>query len=134
MPLARHRMQRSDFVRAYAQGRRARGGSFSVVVLENGLPHARLGLSVSKRNARQAVHRNRVRRVFREAFRLALAELPPGIDVVMVATEPGLRPRLAETRTTLLALVARALAKPARVPKSTGGDRRTDRTEPPAGP
>jgi ribonuclease P protein component len=87
------------------------------VVLENGLPQARLGLSVSKKNARKAVDRNRVRRVFREAFRLSLAELPPGIDVVMIATEPGLRPRLAETRATLLELVARALKKPPRAPR-----------------
>lgn len=117
MPLERHRMRRSDFTRAYAEGRRAKGPLFSVVVLENGRPHARLGLSVSKRHARRAVDRNRVRRIFREAFRLSLAELAPGIDVVMIATAPGLRPRLAETRTTLLELVARALAKPPRAPR-----------------
>lgn len=110
-PLVRHRLGRSDFTRIYKRGRRARGSGFSVVVLENELDRARLGLSVSKRHARLAVDRNKVRRVFREAFRLEHAALPPGIDVVMIATVPGLVPKLAATRAELRELVERALRK-----------------------
>ena len=50
--------------------------------LENGLPHARLGLSVS-RKVGNAVVRNRWKRLLREAFRLQLAELPSGLDLVI---------------------------------------------------
>ena len=74
-PLEHQRLQRSDFARVYKRGRRAQGALFAVVVLENELGRTRLGLSVSKRHARRAVDRNRVRRVFREAFRLSKSEL-----------------------------------------------------------
>ena len=113
-PLARHRLGGADFTRIYRQGRRAHGALFEVVVLENGREHTRLGLSVSKRRARLAVDRNRVRRVFREAFRLSLAALPAGIDVIMIATVDRLEPELESTRAELVALVGRALKKRAR--------------------
>lgn len=109
--LERHRLKRSDFQRVYKRGRRARGPSFAVVVLENGLAHARLGLSVSKRQAKLAVDRNRVRRLFREAFRLERGALPAGLDVVMIATVPGLVPRLADLRAELVDQVTRAQRK-----------------------
>jgi ribonuclease P protein component len=113
-PLARHRLGRADFARVYAEGRRARGASFTAIVLPNGRDVTRLGLSVSKKHARRAVDRNRTRRILREAFRLSLAELPPGLDVVLVANAPGRAPALADARAALLALVARALARPPR--------------------
>ena len=52
--------------------------------LENGLPYCRLGISASKRKVRMASDRNRVKRLVREAFRLGKAELPEGIDLVVV--------------------------------------------------
>jgi ribonuclease P protein component len=113
MRLARHRLRRSDFERVYQRGRRAQGKGLAVVVLENELGRPRLGLSIAKRHHPSAVRRNRVRRVFREAFRLSKAELPQGIDVVMIATDSA-PVELAATRAELLALVARALRKPPR--------------------
>ena len=55
----------------------------------NGLPHPRLGLSVS-RKVGNAVARNRWKRLIREAFRLTRAGLPNGIDLVVIPrqTEP----------------------------------------------
>lgn len=115
-PLGRQRLLGSDFARIYKRGRRARGSSFGVVVLENELGRTRLGLSVSKRHAKQAVHRNRARRLLREAFRLEHANLPVGIDVVLIAGEPGKPPSLAELRAELVELVQRALRKKPRAP------------------
>jgi ribonuclease P protein component len=114
--LARHRLKPADFTRIYRQGRRAQGAGFTVVVLENGLAHARLGLSVSKKHARGAVQRNRSRRLLREAFRLSLAELPGGLDVVLIAAPGGPPLVLGEVRPALLELVARALRKKPRGP------------------
>lgn len=49
----------------------------------NSLGYSRLGLSVSRRVG-SAVARNRLRRLYREAFRLTRPELPSGIDLVLV--------------------------------------------------
>lgn len=81
----------------YRDGRRARGSILLVVGAPNGLGHPRLGLSVGKKIWKGAVRRNRVRRVFREAFRLSAPELPP-LDLVLVPAQPALKP---ETRATV---------------------------------
>ncbi len=80
----------------------------TVAVAKNGLEHPRLGLSIGKRCQRNAVPRNRVRRVFREAFRLSLRELPSGYDIVLIGSTPKLRPRLDETMGELVHLVRKA--------------------------
>lgn len=49
----------------------------------NGLEHARLGLAISKKALRKAVHRNLVKRLVRESFRLHQADLQ-GRDVVVL--------------------------------------------------
>lgn len=48
----------------------------------NSLPHARLGLIASRKAARRAVDRNRGKRIAREAFRAAHAQLP-AVDLVL---------------------------------------------------
>jgi ribonuclease P protein component len=48
---------------------------------------ARLGLTVGKRVDARSVGRNRIRRVLRETFRLARADLPAGDYVVMAKPE-----------------------------------------------
>lgn len=100
--------RRRDFERAYREGSRARGESLLVVVVENGTAETRLGLSVGRAIQRRAVRRNRVRRVFREAFRLTRHELPRGLDVVMIPARKGLDPRLEEVRAELRRLVPKA--------------------------
>ncbi len=101
----------ADFAAAYREGVRARGDVFVLVARPNGLPYSRLGLSVGKRCWKRAVRRNRVRRVFREAFRLERARLPAGLDLVLIAARAGLDPRLAEARAELCALAWRARRK-----------------------
>jgi ribonuclease P protein component len=101
----------ADFTRVYRQGNRARGLLMTVAVLPNGTEVSRLGLSIGKRVWKKAVPRNRVRRVFREAFRLSYPDLPRGVDVVMIGSAPRIEPQLAATRQELERLVRKALAR-----------------------
>lgn len=73
-----------DFDRAYAARRRRDLGGIIVYGASNGLGVCRLGLSVS-RKVGGAVVRNRVKRLLREAFRAVQADLPKGLDLVIVA-------------------------------------------------
>jgi len=103
-----HIKSKRDFDRAFGQGSRARSELLLVVVAENGLAHSRLGLSVGKRIWKSAVRRNRVRRIFREAFRLSQHELPAGLDLVLVPGQPRLEPALEATRSDLVRLCSKA--------------------------
>ncbi len=54
---------------------------------ENELPHLRIGLSVSRKYG-GAVQRNRLRRLYHEAFRLTRATMPTGIDLILIRAGP----------------------------------------------
>jgi ribonuclease P protein component len=82
LPRERRLRRAGEFKRLYAEGRRLGNERFSVVIRQNELGAARLGLSVAARVARRAVERNRVRRLIRESFRHRQHELPP-LDLVI---------------------------------------------------
>ncbi len=87
--LAKYRIVRdADFRRAYRKRCTAADDQLLLFGHENGLPHPRLGLSVS-RKVGGAVVRNRWKRILREAFRLNQALLPPGVDMVVVPRAAG---------------------------------------------
>ncbi|MBX7168742.1 MAG: ribonuclease P protein component [Pirellulales bacterium] len=113
--LARHRLRHGAlYQRVYRQRNVVSHGPVVVYGNCNELPYPRLGLSVSRRVG-NAVARNRWKRLVREAFRLELARLPQGIDLVVVAKGPQ-PPELSVLRETLVRLaakLARRLAKEA---------------------
>ncbi len=103
--------RKRDFERAFRGGSRARGSILLVIVVPNELAVTRLGLSVGKGVWRRAVQRNRVRRIFREAFRLEQHALPSGVDIVLVPAVKGLWPELGATRAELVQLARKALRR-----------------------
>jgi ribonuclease P protein component len=99
------------FQRAYSQGSRARAEQLLVVAVENGLGTTRLGLSVGKRIWKHAHRRNRVRRVFREAFRQTYADLPVGVDLILIPAVAQLEPDLEQVKRELVLLAHKAHAR-----------------------
>ena len=55
----------------------------TVLAKANQLEHPRLGLAISKKCAKRAVDRNRIKRIIRESFRLNSTTLPP-VDIVVM--------------------------------------------------
>mgnify|MGYP000039712466 CR=1 FL=1 len=80
-----HRLRSAaDFDGVFKTGTRASDPFFTVIALPNTLGSARVGIAVSKRNARRAVDRNRLKRVVRESFRLSPAR-GLSVDLVILA-------------------------------------------------
>jgi ribonuclease P protein component len=101
-----HLRRPADFQLVYDRRRSVSNNWLIVYVRENGLPYLRLGLSVS-RKCGGAPRRNRLRRLYREAFRLTRQEMPVGLDLVLIPRKPE-EPPLAELLRTLPQLVKQA--------------------------
>jgi ribonuclease P protein component len=110
-----HLRRPSDFRRVYERRRSASDAWLIVYGCENGLRFCRLGLSVSRKIG-GAVERNRLRRLYREAFRLTRREMAAGLDLVLIPRTSE-APPLEELKRSLPKLVnqiARKLAREAR--------------------
>ena len=76
-----------EYSRVYSKGNRLKGKGFSLIFLANDLSHSRLGISVH-RLIRGAVHRNRIKRIVREAYRQHCDLFPRSCDIVFTVA-PG---------------------------------------------
>ena len=106
---AEHLRRPADFRRTYDRRRSVSDSWLIVYACENGLPYLRLGLSVS-RKVGQATHRNRLRRLYREAFRLTRHEMPTGLDLVLIPRRPD-APALEVLKRSLPRLVRQVARK-----------------------
>ncbi|MCG6863215.1 MAG: ribonuclease P protein component [Chromatiaceae bacterium] len=73
----------ADFRKVFAQPAKSIDSCFTVLARPNGHRPARIGLAISKKNARRAVDRSRIKRVVRESFRQRRHHLH-GIDLVVL--------------------------------------------------
>ena len=76
----------AEFGRVFAEPARSSDRYFTMLARPAGRAIARLGLTISRRAAKRAVDRNRLKRLAREAFRLQ-HNLPPW-DYIVLA-KPG---------------------------------------------
>src|SRR5438552_19185123 len=81
-----HLRKAADFARVYALRCVARGRHLTVFAAPNSTGALRAGLSVSKKNG-NAVLRNRLKRILREAFRLSRQEQPGGLELILVPVD-----------------------------------------------
>jgi ribonuclease P protein component len=114
-----HLRRTEEFQRVYDRRRSASDRWLIVYGCENGLPHLRLGLSVS-RKVGPAVARNRLRRLYREAFRLTRHEMPVGLDLVLIPRS-GDPPSLDELKLSLPKLARVVAQKLGLAPAAEGG-------------
>lgn len=109
--------QASEFQALRTSSGRLGGRCFYLRYQPNGLPHARLGLAISKRVSKLAVERNRLKRLLRESFRHARAGLP-AVDIVVMARNEAAGRTGAELRADADALWQRLAAAPVPAPAS----------------
>jgi ribonuclease P protein component len=86
----RHRFsERGAFGRLFGGAKRVKGASSLLLVTPGIADASRFGVAVTKRVAKLAVVRNRIKRTAREAFRKHLAK-QAGLDLVLVVNRlPG---------------------------------------------
>lgn len=73
----------AEFSRVFKKAHRSSDRQLTILAALNDVGFPRLGLAISKKHARRAVDRNRIKRLIRESFRQNLASLPSADFVVM---------------------------------------------------
>lgn len=100
----------ADFQSVFSQPPvKAVTAELTMLATPNNLGHARIGVTVSKKRAKRAVDRNRIKRQIRETFRLKQHKIP-AFDIVIIA-KPGITALDNETMRLRLDYLWRTISK-----------------------
>jgi len=83
-PLRLRLTKPAEYRQVFEQPQKNTDRYFTVLSIRNKLDHPRLGLAIAKKNIKQAVRRNKIKRAVRESFRLNQHQLG-NIDIVVLA-------------------------------------------------
>jgi ribonuclease P protein component len=89
-PKSARLLNNGQFRRVLARKVAASDNLLTLFVAENDCGHSRLGVSIG-RTAGNAVHRNRLKRLIREAYRLNQQQIPQGRDYLVMLSPRFLR-------------------------------------------
>ncbi len=92
--------QRQAFDHVFSQPKKSYDRYWVVLARANNCSHARLGLVISKKRARLAVQRNRLKRLIRESFRQQQFLIKP-LDIIVLARDGLLKADNTTLRTAL---------------------------------
>ena len=84
LPRSARLNNKRDFQQVFDRAIKVVDDCFTLLARKTSLGQARLGMAISKKIARRAVDRNRIKRNVRESFRLTRYELG-AIDIVVLA-------------------------------------------------
>ena len=100
---------RRDFASVFKYGKSTANRYFVLYVLnkrEEG--SVRIGISVSKKVAKRAVDRNRVKRLVKEVVRQWIGQLPDGVDLTIIARKAAVGLNYRQTEQQLVHVFKKA--------------------------
>jgi ribonuclease P protein component len=101
---------KNEFAALFRGGRRGGDDVVRVLVGPNGLAWSRIASSVPRRYG-NAVKRNRMRRLYRQAFQLEKANVPTGYDILFSPPRGSRAPSLEALRAAIVAQVTRVVRR-----------------------